>query len=448
MNGRGSGRSSRSGAWLAVCVLVAGVIVHADDWPEFRGKGRRGVWAETGILEAFPPGGLKVLWRTPIRAGYAGPAVAAGRVFVTDFAESGRLRGNERALALDEKTGKILWTHQWPVAYGALSYNWAIGPRATPTVDAERVYVLGATGMLFCLDAATGRILWQKDFVKDYGTELPTWGITGAPLVDGERLIALVGGQPDAKVVAFDKMTGREIWRALPSTSEPGYVQPIIIDAGGTRQLIIWHPTALASLDPVTGKQFWELPMEVGYGMTVATPVLSGRRLLVTSFYNGSMMVELDEKTPAARVLWKGTSDNEIQTDGLHATINTPIIQGDHVYGICSYGQFRCLKASTGDRVWETQAVTKERARWASGLMVQNGDRVFINNDRGELIIAKLTPSGFHEISRTALIKPTSPPGNRRELTTVNWSHPAYANRNIYARNDEEIIAASLAADQ
>jgi outer membrane protein assembly factor BamB len=369
-------------------------------------------------------------------------------VFVTDFAESGRLRGNERALALDEKTGKILWTHQWPVSYGALSYNWAIGPRATPTVDAERVYVLGATGMLFCLDAATGRVVWQKDFVKDYATELPTWGITGAPLVDGGRLIALVGGQPDAKVVAFDKLTGREIWRALPSTSEPGYVQPIIIEAGGTRQLIIWHPTALASLDPATGKKFWELPMEVGYGMTVATPVLSGRRLLVTSFYNGSMMVELDEKTPTARVLWKGTSDNEIQTEGLHATINTPIIQGDHVYGICSYGQLRCLKASTGDRVWETQAVTKERARWASGLMVQNGDRVFINNDRGELIIAKLTPSGFHEVSRTALIKPTSPPGNRRELTTVNWSHPAYANRNIYARNDEEIIAASLAADQ
>lgn len=436
--------------WCLSATLLAGVALHAEDWPEFRGKGRLGIWNETGIVEKFPATGLPILWRTPVKAGYAGPAVANGRIFVTDYTETARLRGTERALALDEQTGKILWTREWPVAYGALSFNWAIGPRATPTVDGDRVYVLGATGVLLCLDVATGRIIWQKDYVKDYGTELPTWGITGAPLVDGDRLIGLVGGEPDAKVVAFDKMTGKEIWRALPSKSEPGYGQPIIITASGARQLIIWHPDALASLDPVTGKVFWEVPMDVGYGMTLATPVQSGpqgRHLLVTSFYNGAMMVELGEKTPTARALWKGTSDNEIQTDGLHATINTPIVQGDYIYGICSYGQFRCLKAGTGERVWETQAVTKEKARWASGLMVRHGDRVFINNDRGDLIIGALTPTGFHEISRTFLIKPTSPPGNRRELTDVNWSHPAYANRHIYARNDEEIIAASLAVD-
>jgi outer membrane protein assembly factor BamB len=271
--------------------------------------------------------------------------------------------------------------------------------------------------------------------------------MTGAPLVDGERLICLVGGDNNAKVVAFDKMTGREIWRALPSDSEPGYAQPIIVAVGATRQLIIWHPRALASLDPVTGRQYWEHPMEVGAGMTVATPVLNGRRLLVSSFYNGSMMVELDEKEPKARLLWKGKSASEIQTDGLHATTNTPVVQGDYIYGICSYGQFRCLLAKTGERVWESQVVTRERARWASGIMVQQRDRVFINNDRGELIIATLSPAGFHEIGRTQLLKPTSPPGNRRELTYVNWSHPAYANRHIYARNDEEIIAASLAMD-
>lgn len=434
---------------LAAVVLsiAAGAWLFAEDWPEFRGKGRLGVWTETGIVERFPAKGLPVLWRTPIKAGYAGPSVANGRVFITDYAETARLRGTERALALDEKTGRVLWTRDWQVNYGALSFNWAIGPRATPTVDGERVYVLGATGVLLCLDVKTGEILWQKDFVKDYGTSLPTWGITGAPLVDGNQLICLVGGEPNAKVVSFDKMTGKELWRALPSKSEPGYVQPIIIQAGGTRQLIIWHPEAVASLDPATGKLFWEIPMEVGYGMTLATPVQSGSRLLVTSFYNGSMMLELDEKRPAAKILWKGKSDNEIQTDGLHATINTPIIEGDYIYGICSYGQFRCLRASTGERIWETQAVTKERARWASGLMVRHGDRVFINNDRGELIMARLSPKGFEEIDRTQLIKPTSPPGNRRELTEVNWSHPAYANRHIYARNDEEIISASLAAD-
>ena len=121
------------------------------------------------------------------------------------------------------------------------------------------------------------------------------------------------------------------------------------------------------------------------------------------------------------------------------------MIDGDYIYGICSYGQFRCLRASTGERIWETQDVTMEKARWATGFLVRNADRYFINNDRVDLIIARLSPEGYHEISRAKLIKPTSNSGNRRELGAVNWSHPAYANRHILARNDEEIISVSLA---
>jgi len=159
------------------------------------------------------------------------------------------------------------------------------------------------------------------------------------------------------------------------------------------------------------------------------------------------LMLTLDGSKPGATVAWKGKSDSEIQTDGLHAVITTPVIIGDYIYGICSYGQFRCLKAATGERVWESQAVTKERARWASGVMVRHEDRLFINNDRGELIIVQASPEGYREVSRTQLIKPTSEPQNRRELVFVNWMYPAYAHRHIYARNDEEIVCASLAAD-
>ena len=146
-------------------------------------------------------------------------------------------------------------------------------------------------------------------------------------------------------------------------------------------------------------------------------------------------------------MLWKSTSDSELMTEALHAVINTPVIQGDYIYGIGSYGQLRALDARTGERLWETQAVTQERARWASAFIVRNGDRYFINNDRGELIIARFSPEGYEEIGRTELIAPTSDPGNRRRLKTVNFSHPAYANRHVCARNDEEILCASLAAD-
>jgi outer membrane protein assembly factor BamB len=424
---------------LAMCILIPAL---AEDWPEWRGKGRIGIWNESGILDKFPEKGLTVAWRTPIHAGFAGPAVAAGRVFVTDFETSAGLKGKERALCLDEKSGKILWTRTWDANYGKMSYP--IGPRATPTVDGDRVYVVGATGALLCLRAQTGEVVWQKDYTNDYGMQMPMWGVTSAALVDGDRLIAIVGGQPDAKVMAFDKMTGKEIWRALPSDSEQGYCQPVIFEVGGIRQLIVWHPSAIASLNPATGKVNWQQPFRINMGMTLATPVLSGSRLLVSSFYNGSMLLDLALAGGGAGVLWQGKSNSEINTDGLHAVINTPVIDGDYIYGICSYGQLRCLNLKTGERVWETMEVTKEKARWASGLIVRQGDRYFINNDRGELIIAKLSPQGYQEISRTQLIKPTTNPGNRRELGAVNWSHPAYANRSIFARNDEEIISISL----
>jgi len=427
---------------LAVsAILLAAISLHAEDWPEWRGAGRTGVWKETGIVERFASAALTPKWRTPIGGGFAGPAVAAGRIYVTDYVAAAGNKGTERVHCLNEQTGKILWTREWPASYQGISY--AYGPRATPTVDGDRVYVVGASGLLLCLNARTGAVLWQKDYVRDYGATMPVWGIAGAPIVDGNRLIAVVGGQPDAKVVAFDKLTGKELWRSLPSDTEQGYSQPLLIESSGVRQLIVWHPAALSSLNPATGKPLWQEPFRINLGVTLASPVFDRDRLLVTSFYNGSLLMQLDGAH--AKKLWQGKSASEINTDGLHSVVNTPVIDGDYIYGICSYGQFRCLNAKTGERVWETLEVTKEKARWASGFIVRHGYRYFINNDRGELIIARLSPRGYQEISRAQLIKPTSNPGNRRELGVVNWSHPAYANRHVYVRNDEEIIAVPLA---
>ncbi len=425
--------------WLPLCFLLAAASP-AEDWPEWRGNGRLGVWNETGIVEDFPASGLPIRWRVPVHAGFSGPAVAAGRVFLSDY-----LAGEERLLSLDEKTGAVIWKHAWPASYRGLADTYASGPRATPTVDGDRVYVLGAAGVLRCVNARTGALIWTRDYVRDFQTEVPVWGIAGAPLVDGPRLICLAGGSPGAKVVALDKMTGRELWRALDSTSGPGYSQPILIRHGKQAQLIVWHPLALTSLDPVTGKVFWEQPFKITLSTPVATPVQAGARLFISSFYNGTLMMELDGREPRATLAWKGKSDSEVRSDGLHALINTPVMVGDYIYGICAYGQMRCVNAKTGERVWETLDVTRERARWASGFTVRNGDRFFINNDRGELILARFSPDGYRELSRTQLIKPTSKPGNRRELGQVNWSHPAYANGHVFARNDEELICARLA---
>ena len=161
-------------------------------------------------------------------------------------------------------------------------------------------------------------------------------------------------------------MTGEEIWRALDAAAEPGYGPPTIVEAGGVRQLIIWHPTAVASLNPLTGAVYWRQPFKIQAGLTVATPVMSRHGLLVSSFYNGSRMYRLLEDRPAAELIWKGNSNSEIETDGLHSLVTTPVVDGDHIYGIGSYGQLRCVDARTGARVWETLDLTNENARWAS----------------------------------------------------------------------------------
>lgn len=430
------------------CVLALALFALGADWPEWRGSGRAGVWNEEGILERFPEGGLRYTWRVPIHEGYAGPAVAGGRVFVTDFVRGKGMAGTERALALDERTGKELWKHEWSVDYAGTEPVWANGPRATPTVDGDLVFVMGGAGRLLALEAASGKLVWQHDLVARYGATLPAWGTVSAPIVDGPRLIALVGGEKGALVVAFDKKSGRELWRALPTESEAGYAPPLLIRAGGVHQLIVWHPLAVSSLDPASGRIHWEQPFETKMGMTVATPVFDGRHLLVSAFFDGAMLLELDGAAPRARVLWKkkGISEQPQDSQGLHALITTPVLDAESIYGIDSYGELRRLRTTDGERIWESIDLVREKARWACGLIVRHGERYFVNTDRGELVIARFTPLGYREIDRTPLIEPTSPGGGKRELGAVHWSHPAYANRHIVVRNDREIVRASLEA--
>jgi len=425
-----------------VCVLLGLLACQAfaDDWPEIQGQGRRNVWNEAGILDKFPGAGLTVDWRAPIAAGYSGPAVAGGRVFVSDYKKTDEGHA-ERVLCLDEKSGKVLWTYEnKEVSYGKIAYGY--GPRATPTVDGGSVYVLGAVGDLYCLDTQAGQLKWKVNFPHDFKAGMPTWGFAAAPLVHGGLLICLAGAEPDGTVLALDKQTGKEVWRALSTTNSVAYSAPILIHYGGVDQLITWHCGAVTSLDPKTGKTYWELPFKGT--LLVATPVFQDGLLFVSAFFNGPMMMELDKDKPAAKMLWKGKSESEKQTDGLHCMNSTPVIKDGYIYGVCSYGQFRCLDAKTGERVWETLAVTKENARWANAFITHQGDRFFINNDRGELIIAELSPKGYKETCRPQLIKPTSPGGGKREISAVNWVLPAYANRHIIIRNDEEIIRVSL----
>jgi len=430
--------------------LLVSATLHADDWPQWLGPQRDGVWRETGIVDAFPGGGLKVLWRTKIGGGYTGPAIANGKVYLMDrqVAEKsvapgnafsrGVIAGTERVLCLDAETGVQNWEHRYDCTY-TMSYS--TGPRCTPVVRDGKVWTLGAEGNLLCLDAASGKVLWAHDFKAEFDAKTPMWGFSGHPLLDGNRLICLCGG-PGSVAVAFDKDSGKELWRALDAR-EPGYAPPTMIEAGGTKQLILWHPQAVNSLDPTTGKVFWSHPWEIRAGLSVATPRLVGDLLLLSSFYTSSKCFKLDATKPEATLQWEGKSFSEKNTDTLHSLMSTPYIEDGHIYGVCSYGQLRCLKLDTGERVWETFAATTgdKPVRWANAFIVKQADRFFLANEQGDLIIAKLTPKGYEEISRANLLKPTTTDPRR----AVVWSHPAFANQCVFMRNDEEIVCASLA---
>ena len=443
---------------LVVMVVLAFVLaapLKAEDWAQWRGMDRLGIWTESGILESFPDDGLRVKWRAPVRSGFSGPSVSDGRVFLLDWQEdplSRTMDGTERIVAFDEQTGELLWAHEWETTYRMLMASYAVGPRSTPTVDGGRVYAVGSTGRLFCLAVETGDVIWAKDYIEEYDTSVPTWGIASSPLVDGDKLITVVGGEPDALVVAFDKQSGEELWRAVEVVGEMGYGQPVIYEAGGVRQLIVWHAAALVSLNPETGEVYWEQEWEVGAGMSVTTPVKSGDYLLVSQFYNGSMMMRLNQDRPAATMLWKGSSRSEMPNDtqGLHSLITTPLIIGDYIYGVGSYGELRGLDATTGERLWMSDQMTAQ-ARWGAAFLVKHGDRYFVNNDDGFLMIAQFTPEGYVELDRTKLIEPNGSAGigagpEKRFDRPINWSHPAYANQHILHRNNTELIRVSLAA--
>ena len=349
-----------------------------------------------------------------------------------DPGKKSELVGKERVQCLDAKTGEQLWVHEYECNY-KLSYP--NGPRVTPTVDGDRVYTLGAEGHLFCLNVENGNVIWSKDLKKEYEMPLaPHWGFAGHPLVHGNTLYCFVGGKGSV-AVALNKMTGDELWRNLSTTKDAGYCPPTMIEAGGTEQLLIWHSEALNSLNPKTGEVYWSFKMKPAYEMAIVAPVKHGDYLYATALQGTSILLKLDTKKPAATEVWRDK--------GVHPDHNPPLLVDGHIYGVDGRGQLRCFNLKTGERVWESMATAPggRPANAGTGFIVKNHDHYFIMTETGELIIAQMSPSGFTEIDRAKILEPTSRTGNRN----VVWSHPAFANKCMFARNDKEIVCVSLA---
>ena len=432
------------GEVLVLSLAVLPQMARGEDWPQWRGPNRDGVWREMGLVEKFKSDKLEARWRKPIGPGYSGPTVAKGRVYITD--RQTEPEQIERVHCFDEKTGEPLWSFSYPCVYRRIGY--VAGPRASVTIDEGRAYALGAMGNMICFDAAKGDVIWKRDLNEDYkilaSGRMPIWGIAGAPLIYKKLVILHVGGSEGACVVALDKETGKEAWRALNDRAQ--YTAPILVEQAGKPVVVCWTGDSVAGLDPESGKVHWRhlmTPNKMPIG--IATPIVEKGKLFVTSFYDGALMLSLRSDRSAAEKLWRIQGESERKTEALHSIISTPFFQGDYIYGVDSYGELRCLKAESGERVWEDLTATP-KARWSTIHFVQNGDRTWMFNERGELIIGKLSPAGYTEISRAKLLEPTREQLNDRG--GVCWSHPAFANRCIFARNDKELVCASLAAGE
>ncbi len=421
--------------------LLCATPALADDWPQWLGPKRDSVWNETGIVDSFPPEGPKVLWRSKVAGGFAGPSVAGGKVFVADYLsdvdpktevyDRTNFKGKERLHCLNAKTGESVWKYEYDCNY---TVSFPSGPRCTPTVQDGKVYFLGAEGNLACLDVATGKPIWTKDFKKDYGAKTALWGYCSHPLVVGNKLFCVVGGE-GSTAVAFDKDTGKELWKAL-TAEEQGYSAPTLIDAGGTKQLLIWHASSINGLDPETGKKYWAVPIAVDYKIAIMTPRLLGDTLYVGGEGGNGVAIRLAADKPEAKEIWRAS-----KKAGLSPINMTPFLEDGHMYGVDQTGHLRCVELATGKRVWES-------ADWCGGkvanagtaFIVKNGDRFFLFTEQGFLAIAKLSPSGYEEISRAKILEPTLAAYGR----SVLWTHPAFADGCCFIRNDKEIVCVSL----
>ena len=422
----------------------------AADWPQWLGEKRDGTWQESGVRKDLPAGGAKVLWRTPVSWGYAGPSVAQGKVYVPDFlitegefdgkSQGGQPRkGLERILCLDAETGKEVWKHETEVTY-MVSYPG--GPRVTPTVVEDRLYFQGAMGHFWCLDARNGEVIWKRDITEEYQCRPPRWGYSSHPLVHGDLVYGLAGGDNQV-LVAFDKKTGKEKWKAL-SSDEAGYCPPWVLNYAGVEQLLFWYPEAVVSLNPTNGKTYWSVDLKPIYGISRMAPLLANNKLFISGpGRNAAILLELDSQKPGVKELWRGEKDTAVYP--LNATSQ---IHENVIYGVD--GETSALIAVSmkdGSRLWTTTAPSlapdaPDRSRHGTAFLVHHelNKQFWIFGEMGDLILAELSAEGYKELGRQHILEPTNEAWRRK----VVWSHPAFAYRSVFARNDKEVIRVDL----
>lgn len=390
-----------------LALAVAPPAARGDDWPQWRGPRQDGISRETGLLPQWPAAGLQQLWRQPLEGGFSSVAVVGPRAYTM----CGTASDGESAVCLDAFNGKPLWKTRVGDFYQCSYGN---GPRATPAIDAGRVYVLGAKGGLACLDAANGKPVWTLDLIAKFGGAAPDYGFSASPVIFDNMLVIVVGAGKGRSLAALDKSTGNVLWTSLDD--KPGYSTPIRVGVGGVPQIIVLMGEALVGVSAAAGREFWRHEWKTSQDANVATPIVAGNRLFISTGYGtGCALFELNVEggRPAAKQLWANKKMANHQA--------TSVLLDGYLYGF-NDRFLTCMDFATGDVKWKQRGFNR-------GSLLAAGGRLIIYAERGgALALAAASPEKYQEISQTKV------------LDDQTWTVPTLSAGRLFVRNEKEIV--------
>lgn len=382
-------------------------------WTNFRGPARDGHYDETPIRTNWPAEGLPLLWKQPIGGGYASFVVAEGIAFTIE-----QRRRQEIVAAYDVETGREIWTHGWDAEFKESMGG--DGPRATPTWEAGRLWSLGAEGDLICFEAKTGKVNWSKNILKDNGAENLQWGMAASPLIVDDKVVVLPGGRSGKSVVAYNKLTGAPVWRAL--NDKQAYVSPMLVTLGGKRQILVVTANRIVALAVEDGSQLWESSWNTDMGINVSQPiVIDANRFFISSGYGkGAALVEITSSGEglAARKLWENSS--------MKNKFNSSVVYEGNVYGL-DEGILTCVDVKTGERRWKG-------GRYGYGQVILASGHLVVITEEGELVLVKATPDKHTEVARFSAIEGKT------------WNCHAISDGRLLVRNQTQMACFDLSA--
>jgi len=387
-------------------VFAAPVLAQSSaDWPQWRGPNRDGISKETGLLKEWPAQGPPLVWKAAgAGRGYSSFSIANGRLYTLG------LRGDrEFVIAFDLANGKEVWA----TPHGSAFRNdRGDGPRGTPTIDGDRLYALGGNGDLSCLDARTGKIVWTKNVLREFGASNIGWGISESPLVLGNKVMVNAGGQ-NASIVALNKDNGAVIWKS--QSDEAGYSSAIPVQVNGGTQVVFFTAKRALGLDVNDGRLLWEYGKPANNVANVATPIARGNRVFISSDYGtGGGLVEIKADGRAQEVYF---------TKDMRNHHSSSVLVGDYLYGFSS-SVLTAMKFDTGEIAWRDRSVGKGSLVYADG-------NLYCYSENGVVGLVEATPTGYHEKGRFRI--------QQGELPT--WTHPVVAAGRLYLRDQDTIYA-------